>query len=90
MSRSARIACATHFYPFGMADTLEVALVTAHAAQMTLPQEIQTVFEMCTTKAAKACSLSGYGFGAGQPADIVILDAALRPRLSSVALIART
>jgi cytosine deaminase len=63
------------FYPFGVADLLEVASIAAHAAQMSVPDEIETVFEMCTTNAARACGISQYGFELGSPADLVIIDA---------------
>lgn len=63
------------FYPFGSADMLQVALVTAHAAQMTLPNEIEKVFDMITGDAAKILRLSNYGLEEGKDADIVILDA---------------
>lgn len=63
------------FYPFGRADLLEVATVSAHAAQMTLPHEIETVFDMCTKNAARACAFSGYDFAHGSAADVVVLDA---------------
>ena len=63
------------FYPFGSADMLQVALVTAHAAQMTLPHEIEKVFDMITCDAAKILRLENYGLEEGKDADIVILDA---------------
>ncbi len=63
------------FYPFGRADPLEVAAVSAHAAQMTLPHEIETVFEMCTRNAARACNFTAYDFTPGAAADVVVLDA---------------
>lgn len=63
------------FYPFGRADLLEVAAITAHAAQMTLPHEIETVFDMCTRNAARACDLTDYQFAPGNAADVVVLDA---------------
>lgn len=63
------------FYPFGKADMLEVALVTAHAAQMSLPQEIEKVFDMITHDAAKILGVKNYGIEEGNIADIVILDA---------------
>ncbi|MDD4835033.1 MAG: amidohydrolase family protein [Lutispora sp.] len=63
------------FYPFGSADMLQVALVTAHAAQMTLPHEIEKVFDMITGDAAKILRLDNYGLEEGKNADIVILDA---------------
>jgi len=64
------------FYPFGHADMLEVALITAHAAQLTTPAEIETVFRMMTTNAARTLGvLDDYGIAVGKRADIVILDA---------------
>ena len=63
------------FYPFGQADMLEVALITAHAAHMSLPHEIETVFKMCTYNAAKILKLKDYGIKEGYKANLVILDA---------------
>jgi cytosine deaminase len=64
------------FYPFGRADMLEVALITAHAAQLTTPAEIETVFKMMTTNAARTLGvLDDYGIAVGKRADIVILNA---------------
>jgi len=62
------------FYPFGSADMLQVALVTAHAAHMSLPHEIEKVFDMITYDAAKVLRLENYGLEEGKDADIVILD----------------
>lgn len=63
------------FYPYGSADMLQVALITAHAAQMSLPHEIEKVFDMITYDAAKVLKLQNYGIEEGKDADIVILDA---------------
>ncbi|GAB1431810.1 amidohydrolase family protein [Spirochaetota bacterium] len=62
------------FYPFGSADMLQVALITAHAAQMGLPEEIEKVFDMCTFDAAKILELENYGIKEGCKADLVVLD----------------
>lgn len=62
------------FYPFGSADMLQVALVTAHAAHMSLPHEIEKVFDMITYDAAKILKLENYGLEEGKDADLVILD----------------
>lgn len=62
------------FYPFGSADMLQVALITAHAAQMSLPHEIETVFDMITYNAAKILRIKDYGIEVGNPADFVILN----------------
>ncbi len=63
------------FYPFGRVDPLEVGLIAAHAAHMSLPEEIETVFDMQTNAAAKVMRLADYGFAPGCAADLVILDA---------------
>ncbi len=65
------------FYPFGKADMLEVANISAHAAQLTTPEEIETVFKMMTTNAARTLGvLDDYGIAVGKRADLVITDAA--------------
>ncbi len=63
------------FYPFGSADMLQVALVTAHAAQMSLPDERKKIFEMITVDAAKIMDLKNYGLKEGCYADLVVMDA---------------
>ena len=64
------------FYPFGRADPLEVAFLASHAAHMSRPQEIETVFDMQTVAAARTMGLADYGAGPGCVADLVIIDAA--------------
>jgi len=64
------------FYPFGRADMLEVANITAHAAHMSTPDEIRTVFQMMTYNAARTLGvLHDYGV-VGKRADLVVIDAA--------------
>jgi len=64
------------FYPFGKADMLEVANISAHAAQLTTPEEIEAVFKMTTTNAARTLGvLDDYGVAVGKRADLVIIDA---------------
>jgi cytosine deaminase len=63
------------FYPFGRNDPLEIALLAAHAAHMSLPHQIEQVFAMPTVNAARALRLEGYGLKPGDRADIVLLDA---------------
>jgi cytosine deaminase len=63
------------YYPFGQADALEVGLLTAHAAQLSSPDEIRTVFSMCSENAARTMRLNAYGIGIGNWADLVIVDA---------------
>jgi len=65
------------FYPFGKADMLEVANISAHAAQLSMPDEIETVFKMMTENAARTLRvLDDYGIAVGKRADLVIIDAA--------------
>jgi cytosine/creatinine deaminase len=63
------------FYPFGRGDSLEVALIAAHAAHLGQPAQIEQVFAMPTVNAAKILGLKNYGLRPGAPADVVILDA---------------
>ena len=63
------------FYPLGCADMLQVANVTVHAAQMSLPHELEKVFDMITTDANKIMTLEGYGLEEGCMANLVVIDA---------------
>jgi cytosine deaminase len=63
------------FYPYGKMDPLEVALITAHAAHMGAPEEIQAAFDMPRYNAAKLWKLDNYGIHIGAPANLVVLDA---------------
>jgi cytosine deaminase len=63
------------FYPFGKNDPLQVALLLAHAAHMSLPRQIEQVLTMATCGAAKALRLEGYGLRPGDAADLAIIDA---------------
>jgi cytosine/creatinine deaminase len=48
----------------------------AHTAQLTLPHELEQVFDMVTVNAARAARLADYGIAAGNKADLVVLGAA--------------
>jgi cytosine/creatinine deaminase len=63
------------YYPFGKPDQLEVALMMAHTAQLTLPHELEQVLDMVTVNAARAARLSDYGIAPGKKADLVVLGA---------------
>jgi cytosine deaminase len=62
------------FYPFGRDDPLEVALITAHAAHLSQPNEIEQLFAMPTVNAAQLLRLTDYGLEPGKAADVVIID----------------
>jgi cytosine/creatinine deaminase len=63
------------FYPFGAADQLQVALVLAHAAQLSTPAEIDAALRMVRHDAARILRLEQYGVVEGSRADLVVLDA---------------
>ncbi|HMQ55509.1 MAG TPA: amidohydrolase family protein, partial [Anaerolineae bacterium] len=63
------------FYSFGKMDPLEVALITAHAAHLSAPHEIQAAFDMPRYNAAKLWRLENYGLQVGAVANLMILDA---------------
>ncbi len=63
------------FYPFGAADPLQVALLQAHAAQLTTSEEISVVLGMVRESAARVLRISDYGLYEGARADLVVLDA---------------
>ncbi|KAA3665108.1 MAG: hypothetical protein DWQ04_02280 [Chloroflexi bacterium] len=63
------------FYPFGKMDPLEVALITAHAAHMGAPGEIQAAFDMPRYNAAKLWQIDNYGVEVGAEANLVVIDA---------------
>jgi cytosine deaminase len=47
----------------------------AHAAQLTLPRELEQVLDMVTVNAARAARLPDYGIAPGNKADLVVLGA---------------
>jgi cytosine deaminase len=62
------------YYPFGRNNMLEVAFLASHLLWMTKAQEIETLYEMITARAATAMNLAGYGLEAGCAANLVVLD----------------
>lgn len=63
------------YYPFGRCDQLEVGWVMAHTAQLVFADDIETVYDMITTNAARLMGLPDYGLEVGKRADLVVLDA---------------
>ncbi len=61
------------YYPFGKGDMLEVALLTGHAAKMTLPKDIETLYDFITINAFQTMDLENYEIKIGNKADLVIL-----------------
>lgn len=63
------------FYPFGAADQLQVALIFCHAAQLSVPPEIDCALSAIRDAAARIVGIRGYGITPGCIADLVVLDA---------------
>jgi cytosine deaminase len=63
------------FYSYGNMDPLEVAFVTAHAAHLSAPEEIQAAFDMPRYNAARNFRVDQYGLQVGAPANLMVLDA---------------
>jgi cytosine deaminase len=64
------------FRPFGNANLLEEALLTAQVHKLALPDQLKKVFDMITYNGAKNSLLDNYGTHTGAIADLVLLDAA--------------
>jgi cytosine/creatinine deaminase len=62
------------FYPFGTADQLQVALILCHAAQLSVPSEIDAALAAIRHAAARVIGVAGYGLEPGCAADLVVLD----------------
>ena len=62
------------FYPFGAADQLQVALILCHAAQLSVPAEIDAALASIRHAAARIMGVRGYGIEPGCTAELVVLD----------------
>jgi cytosine deaminase len=63
------------YYPFGRNNMLEVAFLASHLLWMTTRQELETLYEMVTTQAARAMNVPEHTLAAGAPANLVVLEA---------------
>ena len=82
------------YYPFGRNSMLEVAFLAAHLLWMTTRPEMETLYDMITTRAARAMGVRDHELKVGAPANLVVLDApdvleALREHAAPVAVISR-
>ena len=55
---------------------LEVAMITALAAHLSTPDEIEITFDLPRSNAAEVLQLQGYGIVEGMPTGFVLLEAA--------------
>jgi cytosine deaminase len=63
------------YYPFGRNNMLEVAFLASHLLWMTGGADIERLYDMVTTDAAKAMNVGEFGLAVGKPAHLVVLGA---------------
>ncbi len=63
------------FTPFGDGSLLRMANLQANVLQISQSERIAECFEMITNRSAKLMNLKDYGIVAGNPGDVVIIDA---------------
>ena len=61
------------YYPFGQNNMLEVAFLGAHLLRMCSDRDLELVYDMVTTMAAKVLNLKGHELVVGGNADLVVL-----------------
>ncbi|HET8995297.1 MAG TPA: amidohydrolase family protein, partial [Acetobacteraceae bacterium] len=64
------------FTPFGDGSLLRMANLQANVCQIGQAQQLRDCFAMLTERSARLMNLNDYGIRVGNPADIVVLDAA--------------
>jgi cytosine deaminase len=80
------------YYPFGRNSMLEVAFLAAHLLWMTTRPDMETLYEMITTRAARAMGVPDHELKVGAAANLVVLEApdvleALREHAAPVAVV---
>ena len=65
--------------PFGNGDMAERAALIAYRCAMNSDEDLRAAFDMATTSAARALGLENYGLAEGNPADLVVFEAASVP-----------
>ncbi len=63
------------YYPYGRNNMLEVAFLASHLLWMTGPADMEMLYDMITTGAARAMGLHGSILEIGAPAHLVVLEA---------------
>ncbi len=63
------------YYPFGRNNMLEVAFLAAHLMWMTGRNDLEILYDLITTNAARVLGIKDYGLAEGNRADLVILKA---------------
>jgi len=63
------------WYPLGVGDPLQSCFVMAHYGQMSGREELETMLNLVTTRAAACFGADDYGLDVGKRADLVVFDA---------------
>jgi cytosine deaminase len=63
------------WYPLGVGDPVQSCFVLVHYAHMSGHEELASLLDFVTTRAARCLGIPGYGLAAGGPADLVVFDA---------------
>jgi cytosine/creatinine deaminase len=66
------------WYSLGTGNMLDVASMAVHVCQMTGLEEINACYDMVTHHGARTLHLKDYGLAVGNPANMIVLDAADR------------
>jgi cytosine deaminase len=62
------------YYPFGRNNLLEVAFLASHLLWFTAAADIETLYDMVTTRAAQAIGLKNFTVTPGSPANLVVME----------------
>ena len=62
------------YYPYGECNMLEVAFLASHLLWMTSFQDMESLYDMVTTTAARALGLNNHRLQVGGDADLVVLS----------------
>jgi cytosine deaminase len=62
------------YYPYGQNNMLEVVFLASHLLWMTSAKDMDILYDMITTEAAKAIGLKDFVMKQGAPANLVVLD----------------
>jgi cytosine deaminase len=63
------------WYPLGVGDPVQSCFVMVHYGHMSGHDELASMLDFVTTRAARALGLDDYGLCEGGPADLVVFDA---------------
>ena len=63
------------YYPYGRNNMLEVAFLTSHLLWMTTFADMEVLYDLITTNAARALSIPEFGLKEGNRANLVELNA---------------